>query len=70
MNIGDTSKVTGVSVKMIRYYEEIGLIRPVMRLPVPRSVSATLASQRRALQHEVSPPGPSSFMAASRHART
>ena len=31
MNIGDASKVTGVSVKMIRYYEEIGLIRPAVR---------------------------------------
>ncbi len=27
MNIGDISKATGISAKMIRYYEDLGLIR-------------------------------------------
>ena len=31
MNIGQTSKATGVSTKMIRYYESVGLIRPADR---------------------------------------
>ena len=31
MNIGDVSKATGISAKMIRYYEETGLIRAPLR---------------------------------------
>ena len=31
MNIGQASDATGVSAKMIRYYEETGLIRPATR---------------------------------------
>jgi MerR family copper efflux transcriptional regulator len=31
MNIGQASKVSGVSTKMIRYYDEIGLVRPISR---------------------------------------
>ena len=31
MNIGQASKETGVSTKMIRYYESVGLIRPADR---------------------------------------
>lgn len=31
MNIGDIAKATGSSAKMIRYYEETGLIRPATR---------------------------------------
>ena len=31
MNIGQASKATGVSTKMIRYYEPVGLIRPADR---------------------------------------
>ena len=33
MNIGQASDATGVSAKMIRYYEETGLIRPATRSP-------------------------------------
>lgn len=31
MNIGEASKESGVSSKMIRYYEQIGLISPALR---------------------------------------
>jgi len=31
MNIGEAVKQTGISAKMIRYYEETGLIQPVHR---------------------------------------
>lgn len=31
MNIGDASATTGISPKMIRYYEDTGLIRPAAR---------------------------------------
>ena len=31
MNIGQASKASGVSAKMIRYYDEIGLVRPASR---------------------------------------
>ena len=31
MNIGQATKASGVSTKMIRYYDEIGLVRPASR---------------------------------------
>ncbi|XID74964.1 Cu(I)-responsive transcriptional regulator [Alkanindiges sp. WGS2144] len=31
MNIGQAAKLSGISAKMIRYYEEIGLIEPAHR---------------------------------------
>lgn len=31
MNIGEAAKATGISAKMIRYYEESSLIKPAMR---------------------------------------
>lgn len=31
MNIGQASKASGISTKMIRYYDEIGLVRPASR---------------------------------------
>lgn len=31
MNIGEASTATGISVKMLRYYEEIGLVRAALR---------------------------------------
>lgn len=31
MNIGQASRASGVSTKMIRYYDEIGLVRPAGR---------------------------------------
>jgi Cu(I)-responsive transcriptional regulator len=31
MNIGEAAKASGISVKMLRYYEEIGLVRPALR---------------------------------------
>lgn len=31
MNIGQASRASGVSTKMIRYYDEIGLVRPSSR---------------------------------------
>jgi MerR family transcriptional regulator, copper efflux regulator len=31
MNIGQASRASGVTTKMIRYYDEIGLVRPISR---------------------------------------
>ena len=29
LKIGDFSKLSGVSIRMLRYYDEIGLLKPV-----------------------------------------
>ncbi|MBB5041155.1 Cu(I)-responsive transcriptional regulator [Shinella fusca] len=53
MNIGEAASATGVSAKMIRHYEEIGLIRPAGRTGAgyrvygPKDLS-TLSFVRRA----------------------
>ena len=53
MNIGEAASTTGVSAKMIRHYEEIGLIRPAgrtgagYRIYGPKDLS-TLSFIRRA----------------------
>ena len=72
MNIGEAAKTTGISAKMIRYYEETGLIRPALRTysgyrvysDRDRGTSAALArprkSQRRRQGHRAGPrPGAS-----------
>ncbi len=44
MNIGEAARVSGVSTKMVRYYEQIGLIRPANR---------TDANYRNFSEHDV-----------------
>ncbi|WP_237442281.1 MULTISPECIES: MerR family transcriptional regulator [unclassified Saccharibacter] len=52
MHIGAASRETGVSIKMIRYYEEIGLIAPTHRTESGyRSYRETDLQQLRFIRH-------------------
>lgn len=42
MNIGDAARLSGVSAKMIRYYEEAGLIPEVARTAMGIGCTAIL----------------------------
>jgi Cu(I)-responsive transcriptional regulator len=51
MNIGEAAKASGVSAKMIRYYESVGLIRPADRtLSNYRDFSAREVNELRFLR--------------------
>ena len=45
MNVGDAAQRSGLPAKTIRYYEEIGLIRPAARRQwLPRLFAATTST--------------------------
>ena len=52
MNIGDVSRISGLPAKTIRYYEDIGLIRPL------RGENGYRSFQDKDLQAGVSRPRP------------
>ena len=46
LSIGDFSKVTGVSIKALRYYDEAGILTPALWIPI-RGTAITRSLKRR-----------------------
>ena len=53
MNIGEVERLAGLPAKTIRYYEEIGLIRPRREANGYRRFAETDLHKRRELVHEI-----------------